>query len=54
MLKAYIEEVRIAGTALPHPRSADDGIESLRVGVDEHLAAALLPGAPGPRGPSSR
>ena len=41
--EAYVEEVRIAGTALPHPRSADDGVESLRVGVDERLTLALLP-----------
>ena len=40
--EADVEEVGVAGTALPHPRAADHGVEILRIAVHEQLAASLF------------
>ena len=41
--EADVEEVRVGGPPFPHPRPADDGGESARVGMDELAIAPLLP-----------
>ena len=40
--QADVEEIRIAYAPLPHPRTADYGVQFLRIAVHEKLAAALF------------
>ena len=40
--QADIEKVRVAGTAFPHPRATDHGIQVLRITVYEQLTTALI------------
>ena len=44
--QAHVQEVRIGRPTLPHPRSADDGVELLWVAVDEGTVPAVLPRGP--------
>ena len=42
--EADIEEIRVPGATLPHPRTTDDGVQFLRIAMHEQLAAALVLG----------